>query len=785
MRLENRSIIKEKARRERSKPKGKRPGHQETSSDSEREEGLQDAYEDLSSPYKRPKPTPFTQRITRFKYHKRAKLPRNIKTLGEAARNWFDDLDPKCVDCFEELSQKFLEEFSQQNRYAKDPTEIHGIKRKQNEGLQAFMDQFKSESSHIKGVHPVLRISAFMHGHGDKGYIHPAWTGGPEKARNRGGPREARRNMGIYTLYPRKDTFTPLVKTPKVVLAMESVSFPKLPPLIRTPKKQNLNKLCDYHGDRGHNTNDCYQLKKKIEEVVASGKLAHLMKDILQNNQWSGNQGRNGVKIINMIREGENCKRPFEEGRSGLTDEITFLAIPHNELTDEPIILEGIIESQNSEDAELQWEALWECRQLERMQGSWKEVQWRQHEEQMSIIKEQDHVDSRVQTVIDKSSAGKHRVVHKIRPMTPDRRLVLKEKVFRWLKEGMIRKVRHPIWVASTIPVKLANRAWKVQVDYSSLNKACAKDMYPFPEEGGGLASIMGYPYKCFLRLSKEYSKIRMTEDDKEKTEFHTEEGVYCFTHMTKELKNSVARLQRMMEKVLADQKGRNVEIYLEEIVIKSKSKLDLVQDVEEILRKLKRVNIKIDLVTSSFGVKKGRFLSYMTNESEEALQRIKRKLNKLQTLAVSKEGKILILCLHQKDETISSVLLVEREGIQIHVSYVNQPLQGMEICYTLTKKTVQALIHTTRSLREIFRKHKVKVITDGPMEEILKLSGKEGRLAKWAAEIRIYDISYTQRKEAEGSIVKKFCDQGEQLQEILDAYEGGMFNLNKKLQEK
>nr|GEX74364.1 reverse transcriptase domain-containing protein [Tanacetum cinerariifolium] len=120
-------------------------------------------------------------------------------------------------------------------RYAKDPTEIHGIKRRQNEGLQAFMDRFKSKISHIKGVPPVLRISAFMHGHGypklakklndkipktvdemfervkafirgevaagsakmarpsqwDKGYVRSAWTRVPEKARNRGGLREA------------------------------------------------------------------------------------------------------------------------------------------------------------------------------------------------------------------------------------------------------------------------------------------------------------------------------------------------------------------------------------------------------------------------------------------------------------------------------------------------------------------------------------------------------------------------------------------------------------------
>ncbi|GKE29998.1 reverse transcriptase domain-containing protein [Tanacetum coccineum] len=70
-----------------------------------------------------------------------------------------------------------------------------------------------------------------------------------------------------------------------------------------------------------------------------------------------------------------------------------------------------------------------------------------------------------------------------------------------------------------------------------------------------------------------------------------------------------------MMEKVLADQRGWNVEIYLKEIVIKSKSELDLVQDVEETLRKLKRVNIKIDPVTSLFGVKEGRFLSHMVTK--------------------------------------------------------------------------------------------------------------------------------------------------------------------------
>ncbi|GKD15370.1 hypothetical protein Tco_1199777, partial [Tanacetum coccineum] len=86
------------------------------------------------------------------------------------------------------------------------------------------------------------------------------------------------------------------------------------------------------------------KLKKQIEEVVVSGKLVHLVKDIRWNNQRNESQGRYNIKVINMIRGGRNCQRPFEGERSGLIDKLTFQVIPQNRLTNEPIILEGMIE---------------------------------------------------------------------------------------------------------------------------------------------------------------------------------------------------------------------------------------------------------------------------------------------------------------------------------------------------------------------------------------------------------------------------------------------------------
>ncbi|GKB72153.1 hypothetical protein Tco_0933565 [Tanacetum coccineum] len=107
------------------------------------------------------------------------------------------------------------------------------------------------------------------------------------------------------------------------ILAMESVNFPPLPPLIGTLEKQNLNKFCNYHRDKGHNTNDYYHLKKQIEEAVASGKLAHLVKD---------------------IRQGGNRRRPYEMAEPRVMEEIVFSAISGDNLTDTSIILEATIE---------------------------------------------------------------------------------------------------------------------------------------------------------------------------------------------------------------------------------------------------------------------------------------------------------------------------------------------------------------------------------------------------------------------------------------------------------
>ncbi|GKA88820.1 hypothetical protein Tco_0810632 [Tanacetum coccineum] len=154
-----------------------------------------------------------------------------------------------------------------------------------------------TSSAHIKGVPPVLRISVFMHGHG-----HPELA----KKLNDKIPKTVDEMWERVRAFIRGETVsdtTEVIRSPlweksagkaswsknqngsrnREILVMDNVNFPPPPPMMGSPEKRNMNKFCDYHQDRGHNTNDCYHLKKQIEEAVASGRLAHLVKDIRQS----------------------------------------------------------------------------------------------------------------------------------------------------------------------------------------------------------------------------------------------------------------------------------------------------------------------------------------------------------------------------------------------------------------------------------------------------------------------------------------------------------------------
>nr|GEZ82398.1 reverse transcriptase domain-containing protein [Tanacetum cinerariifolium] len=133
-----------------------------------------------------------------------------------------------------------------------------------------------------------------------------------------------------------------------------------------------------------------------------------------------------------------------------------------------------------------------------------------------------------------------------------------------------------------------------------------------FPDQEVVVESLCGYPFKCFLDAYKCYHQIQLAAADEEKTAFHTGQGVYCYTKMPFGLKNAGATYQRLMDKAFESQMGRNIEVYVDDLVVKSHTGAEMVRDIEETFQTLRKINIKLDPKKCSFGLVKGMFLGYV-----------------------------------------------------------------------------------------------------------------------------------------------------------------------------
>nr|KYP74667.1 Retrovirus-related Pol polyprotein from transposon opus [Cajanus cajan] len=103
-----------------------------------------------------------------------------------------------------------------------------------------------------------------------------------------------------------------------------------------------------------------------------------------------------------------------------------------------------------------------------------------------------------------------------------------------------------------------------------------------------------------------------MHPSDEEKTTFITENANFCYRVMPFGLKNAGATYQRLMDKVFQGQIGRNIEIYVDDMVVKSNSLVKHITNLDEIFGELRKHNMRLNPEKCTFGVKGGKFLGFM-----------------------------------------------------------------------------------------------------------------------------------------------------------------------------
>ncbi|GKF62536.1 reverse transcriptase domain-containing protein [Tanacetum coccineum] len=120
-------------------------------------------------------------------------------------------------------------------------------------------------------------------------------------------------------------------------------------------------------------------------------------------------------------------------------------------------------------------------------------------------------------------------------------------------------------------------------------------------------------------------------------------------------------------------------------------------------------------------------------------------------------EKEELILYLAAAKETVSVVLLTEREAKQMSIYFVSRALRGLKINYTSIEKLVLALVHASKRLKRYFQAHPIIVITDQPIQQVLSRPEVAVRLQKWSIELGEYAIHYRPRVSVKGHILAYF----------------------------
>ena len=189
------------------------------------------------------------------------------------------------------------------------------------------------------------------------------------------------------------------------------------------------------------------------------------------------------------------------------------------------------------------------------------------------------------------------------------------EEVRKLLEAGFIREVYYPDWLANVVMVKKNNGKWRMCVDFTDLNRACPKDSYPLPRIDTLVDSTARHELLSFMDAFSGYNQIKMKEEDQEKTSFVTSQGLFCYKVMPFGLKNAGATYQRLMNKMFTHQLGRNVQVYVDDMLVKSVRENDHLSDLQETFNTLRSYNMKLNPSKCIFGVTARKFLGFMVSQ--------------------------------------------------------------------------------------------------------------------------------------------------------------------------
>jgi hypothetical protein len=184
-------------------------------------------------------------------------------------------------------------------------------------------------------------------------------------------------------------------------------------------------------------------------------------------------------------------------------------------------------------------------------------------------------------------SATAKLIKQKLRRFMQDKNEAIRAEITWLLAIGFIKEVYHPEWLANLVLVRKKNKEWRMCIDYTDINKHCSKDPFGLPRIDEVIDSTAGCELLCFLDCYSGYHQIAQKEEDQIKTSFMMPFGAYCYTTMSFRLKNAGVTYQSAIQHCLKDQIWKNIEAYIDDIVVKSKTTDTLITDLTRFFKAL------------------------------------------------------------------------------------------------------------------------------------------------------------------------------------------------------
>ncbi|GJX39228.1 reverse transcriptase domain-containing protein [Tanacetum coccineum] len=680
-------------------------------------------------------------------------------TLTGNARVWFDDLPKESIDSYDDLKKSFLENYLQLKKCIKDSVKIHNIRQRDGESTEEFVRRYKLECRDVKGAPECMKISGFMHGITNPELI---------KRLHDKIPKSVDEMMRVTTSFLRRENNgkeqLKVTKKEEASGKDKALAILMVQPWERVARKkitQSFSPSTDISFpplDEDEGTEGPMIIKAEI-----GGHCIHRMyvdggsaSEILANRTIGNNRRRRALRFS----LDEFCGRKIT------------IPVQWNywKTWSQEVVRSHVNNSRNAKDPG--------------RRGNNHLKSSRLVPQECAMVSGPEGTPSATKPITEE------RVKVAINPEYPEQTVMIGSTLTEEGRNKLCGLLQRNLDIFAWKPADMTGVPRHITKHCLNVREGCS----PVRQKKRGQAADRNQA------IQEEVGKLM-------------EAGIMKEVHYHDWLSNPIMvkkHDERMPRKPINDwwitfhkQIGKNLEVYVDDLVIKSRTEDKIVRDIEETFKTLKEINMKLNPKKCTFGVEEGMFLGYKVNtrglkvcpdkvdavlslpspKCLKDVQKLNRKLASLNRfLAKSAEKslpffKTLKKCTKKSDfhwtteaeeafkqmkQLIAELPMLmapmEKEELIVYLAAAKRrALRGPKLNYTSMEKLVLALVHASKRLKRYFQAHKIIVVMDQPIQQILSRPEVAGRLQKWSIELGEYAIHYRPRVSVKGHILADF----------------------------